>query len=179
MQRQTYNERGGYLTLPAVAGATVGHSLRLRGLTRDDQPQHAAHLQRLSPADRHSRFHSAISDEAIESYSRGLDWDRALIFGVFVDDTLRAVGELLTAPGDPDAEIAVSVETDYQHIGFGKQLVLALILAARATGVERIVIMFLHDNAGMAGLARDIGAEMESMQGVTVSVKTMPGAKAD
>lgn len=165
---------GDYLVLPSDSDVTAGHELRLRGLTAEDQPQHAAHLKRLSSEDRYSRFQGVVSDDAIDAYSRGLDWNRVLIFGVFVDRTLRAVGELLGEPGGAEAEIAVSVETDYQHIGFGKQLVLAMVLAARAIGVERIVISFLYDNSGMRGLAKDIGAEMKSMSGVTVSVKTMP-----
>ncbi|MDO5706324.1 MAG: GNAT family N-acetyltransferase [Paracoccus sp. (in: a-proteobacteria)] len=174
MMDQKHDSEGDYLVLPSDSEVTAGHDLRLRGLTAKDQPQHAAHLKRLSSEDRYSRFQGVVSDEAIDAYSCGLDWNRVLIFGVFVDGTLRAIGELLGDPGGADAEIAVSVETDYQHIGFGKQLVLAMVLAARATGVERIVISFLHDNDGMRGLAKDIGAEMQSMSGVTLSVKTMP-----
>ncbi|MDO5630338.1 MAG: GNAT family N-acetyltransferase [Paracoccus sp. (in: a-proteobacteria)] len=171
---QKDDENGGYLVLPSSAEVTHGHDLRLRGLVAEDQAQHAAHLKRLSSQDRYSRFQGAVSDETIDAYSSRLDWDTVLIFGVFVDGTLRAVGELLGTPGDRDAEIAVSVETEYQHIGLGKQLVLAMVLAARAIGVERIVISFLYDNSGMRGLAQDIGAEMESMEGVTISVKTLP-----
>ena len=156
------------------ASRIIGHDVRLRGLTGKDQPQHAAHLRRLAPEDRHARFHSTISDAAIDSYSEHLNWDSVLIFGVFVDGVLRAAGELLTEPGSPDAELAVSVEHDYQHLGFGKQLVLAMVLAARATGVERIVISFLHGNTDMRALARDLGAETQSIEGVAVSVKTMP-----
>lgn len=144
----------------------------LRGLTRRDQAQHAAHLLRLSREDRRSRFHVATKDEAVEAYSRGLDWQHDLIFGLFVDGILRGVGEMIRQ-GD-SAEISLSVEAQWQHSGFGRTLALALILAARRVGVTEINMSFLSDYRSMRALSRDLGAVSGPLAPVIDSVKTIP-----
>lgn len=147
----------------------------LRGLTRRDQRQHAAHLLRLSREDRRARFHVTTKDEAVEAYSRGLDWQRGLIFGLFVDGVLRGVGELI-GQGET-AEISLSVEAPWQHAGFGRTLALALILAARRTGVTEITMSFLSDNLPMRALSRDMGAVAGPLSTVIEAVKTIPPAQ--
>ena len=147
----------------------------LRGLTRRDQSQHAAHLLRLSREDRRARFHVSAKDEAVEAYSRGLDWQHDLIFGLFVDGILRGVGEMIRA-GDT-AEISLSVEAQWQHAGFGRTLALALVLAARRVGVTEINMSFLSDNRSMRALSRDLGAVSGPLATVIESVKTIPPAQ--
>ena len=149
----------------------------LRGLTRRDQAQHAAHLLRLTREDRRARFHVTTRDEAIEAYSRGLDWQHDLIFGLFVDGVLRGVGELIRE-GDA-AEISLSVEAPWQHGGFGRTLALALVLAARRVGVTEISMSFLSDNRSMRALSRDLGAVSGPLSSVIESVKTIPPARTE
>ena len=144
----------------------------LRGLTRRDQAQHAAHLLRLTREDRRARFHVTTKDEAVEAYSRSLDWQHDLIFGLFVDGVLRGAGELIRQ-GDA-AEIALSVEAPWQHGGFGRTLALALVLAARRVGVTEISMSFLSDNRSMRALSRDLGAVSGPLSSVKESVKTIP-----
>ena len=149
----------------------------LRGLTRRDQAQHAAHLLRLTREDRRARFHVTTRDEAIEAYSRGLDWQHDLIFGLFVDGVLRGVGELIRE-GDA-AEISRSVEAPWHHGGFGRTLALALVLAARRVGVTEISMSFLSDNRQMRALSRDLGAVSGPLSSVIESVKTIPPARTE
>ena len=149
----------------------------LRGLTRRDQAQHAAHLLRLTREDRYARFHVTTRDEAIEAYSRGLDWQHDLIFGLFVDGVLRGVGELIR-DGEA-AEISLSVEAPWQHGGFGRTLALALVLAARRVGVTEISMSFLSDNRPMRALSRDLGAVPGPLSSVIESVKTIPPARVE
>lgn len=151
---------------------TAPPGLVLRGLTRRDQAQHAAHLLRLSREDRRARFHVTTRDEAVEAYSRGLDWRHDLIFGLFVDGVLRGVGELIRQ-GDT-AEISLSVEAPWQHGGFGRTLALALILAARRTGITEISMSYLSDNRQMRALSRDMGAVAGPLAPVIELVKTIP-----
>lgn len=151
-----------------------GIPIKLRGLSPRDWQQHAAHLQRLTPEDRRSRFHSGMSDSAIEHYVRHIDWQRALIFGVFVRGKLRAVGELIPSRRGDEGEISVSVERAYQHAGIGRLLVLAMVLAARNIGLKAVRMIFFRDNDGMRALARNVGARSELSAGVMESVMTIP-----
>ncbi|MFD1796550.1 GNAT family N-acetyltransferase [Paracoccus aurantiacus] len=148
--------------------------VELRGLTSRDQPAHAAHLLRLSDRDRRARFHATAKDAAIEAYSRNLDWHKVLIFGLFVDGTLRGVGELLRDGDEPAAEISLSVESPWQRDGFGKTLLLALVLAARRVGITELTMSFLSDNISMRALSRDLGAVSGPLAPVIDSIKTIP-----
>ncbi|MBU3029903.1 GNAT family N-acetyltransferase [Paracoccus marinaquae] len=147
--------------------------LRLRGLTARDRRLHTAHLLRLSAEDRRARFHSAISDKAVIAYSRGLDWNHAWVFGAFVDGTLRGVGELVPLEGTDEGELSISVEKPYQHMGIGKMLTLALILAARRTGIGTVRMLYVHGNQRMRALARDLGAKTIAAPGVLEGVVTV------
>lgn len=148
--------------------------IRLRGLEARDQPAHAEHLLRLSPAARRARFHSALNDGAVAAYSQGIDWQHALIFGAFVDGTLRGVGELIPYPDRDEGEASFSIEADFQHIGIGKRLVLLTLLAARGSGLSRVHMDFIGDNQAMRRLARDVGAISGFSEGVIHAVKTLP-----
>lgn len=154
--------------------------LRLRGLSGRDRPLHTAHLLRLTPEDRRARFHSAIGDHAVIAYSRGLDWRHAWVFGAFVDGTLRGVSELVPLQARAEAELSVSVEKPYQHLGIGKMLLLALILAARRTGIRTIHMLYVRENDRMRALARDLGARTipgyDALEGV-VTVAEKPARR--
>lgn len=148
--------------------------IRLRGLEARDQQAHAAHLLRLSPASRRARFHSALNDGAVISYSQQIDWQHALIFGAFVDGMLRGVGELIPYPDRDEGEASFSIETDFQHMGIGKRLVLLTLLAARSSGLTRMHMDFIGDNQAMRRLARDVGAISGYSEGVVHAVKVIP-----
>ncbi|MDO5646369.1 GNAT family N-acetyltransferase [Paracoccus sp. (in: a-proteobacteria)] len=154
---------------PRGRALTTDRRVELRGLTPHDQPQHIDHLLRLSDSDRFSRFHHRMDDDRVRAYSNGLDWHNVLMFGVFVDGTLRGVAELLFSGNRDNAEIAISVERDWQHEGFGKLLVLSATLAARRIGIADLHMSFLQNNHGMRGLARDLGAEFEAADGVILT----------
>ncbi len=158
--------------MPVSSGHTP--HIRLRGLEERDQPAHAAHLLRLSPGARRTRFHSALSDDAVTAYSQGIDWRHVLIFGAFVDGMLRGVGELSPFPDRDEGEASFSIETDFQHMGIGKRLVLLTLLAARGSGLSQVHMDFIGDNLAMRRLARDVGAISGFSEGVVHAVKIIP-----
>lgn len=138
--------------LTALAG-----EIEIRGLNRQDAPLLAAHLKRLPPEARQSRFHAGINDQAIEDYVGRIDWHTTYVFGAMIDDMPCAVAELVPDTGRGEAEIAVSVEPGYQHLGLGRLLILAAMLAARHLGLKQLVLTYQNSNRGMRALLQEMG----------------------
>ena len=71
--------------------------------------------------------------------------------------------------GSTDCEFAVTVVDEWHGLGLARQLLEALMQAARARGFERMEGYILATNARMLGLAKRLGfAEVESPEGPTV-----------
>ena len=150
-----------------------GRPVLLRGLTARDSDLHREHLLRLSPEDRRLRFHGHAREALVEDYARRLDWRRLYMFGAFVEGELRGVGELIPLGTPGEAELAVSVEGPFQHLGLGKVLVLAVILAGRRIGLRHIHVDYLQENDAMRALARDASAETVLTAGVSQGIITL------
>lgn len=152
----------------------TGHPGRfqIRGLDRRDAPLLAAHLLRLSPEDRRTRFHGALHDDAVTAYVDRIDWRRAYVFGAIVGTELRGVAELIVE-SDSRGEIAVSVEPDFRHDGLGRLLVIAAMLAARRLGLKQLLLTYQPGNTPMVTLARDLGARTERRHQAVEAVITL------
>ncbi|MFV0385892.1 GNAT family N-acetyltransferase [Paracoccus sp. (in: a-proteobacteria)] len=153
---------------------SLNDRLDVRGLEARDAPRLAAHLLRLSPADRASRFHAGMSDSAIAAYVAQIDWKKVYIFGAFIRGTLRGVAELVPDQDAKSGEIAVSVETKVQHAGLGRLLVLAAMLAGRRIGATTLRLQYQPGNHTMRSLARDMGARMGKPGECVISLPPVP-----
>jgi GNAT superfamily N-acetyltransferase len=114
------------------------------------------HLLRLDPGSRRSRFGSPVNNFFIEQYaSRALSAD-AIVHGLFVDGTLRAVAELRPygKPFPFDAEAAFSVERPWQGLGIGTLLLERTILAAKNRHIRTIYLNCLAENQRMQAIAK-------------------------
>lgn len=114
------------------------------------------HLLRLDRDSRALRFCHRMSDEAIADYVAGIDWLTALLLGHYEHGALRAVGELRwSAPALPEmAELAVSVEKNWQNHGIGSDLVRRLAVMAQNRGICRLSMVYLTANARMRAIVR-------------------------
>lgn len=142
-----------------------GRTAVLRGLTRRDAEAYRAHLLRLSPQDRRLRFHGTTGEERVADYVRRLNWSRAFLFGIFIEDELRAVAELFPTTAD-EGELALSVETPFQHLGLGRVLFTALRIIGRIAGMQAIRLIWLPENRAMYRLTRRAGGATETLEGV-------------
>lgn len=127
-----------------------------------------SHLLQLSADDRYLRFGYIASDEQIERYVDGLDFDRDAIYGIFNRRLeLIAWAHLAFAPigpaasAKPTAEFGVSVLERARGRGFGARLFEHASLLARNRGIHTLVIQALSENAAMLRLARNAGATVE------------------
>lgn len=156
-----------------LIGSETGSRIYLRGLDHRDGRRHAQHLHRLSPDDRRLRFHNSMSDQALTTYTREVDWQKALAFGVFVDGILRGVAELMLDENSTEGEVSVSIEQQFQRAGLGRILVAAVIVIARKMHLTHLRMMYMRENGQMRALANAIGAGAMMVDGVTESVLTL------
>lgn len=124
--------------------------------------QHRAHLLRLAPEDRRLRFCRAVSDDFIHRYCDQIDRSQTTLVGCFVNGTLRGVAELVRIPeGVPvSAEIALSVESDFQAQGIGGKLLEKALLFARNRFVDTVHMISLRENESVQHLVRKFGANI-------------------
>lgn len=145
-----------------------------------------SHLLRLDRTDRRRRFAGFIADSGVERYVDGLPWGstRYMALGAFVDGTLRGAAECrLVGPRHaPEAELAFSVEQDFQRRGLGSELFRRMVSMTRNRGIRSIRIVTEPDNRGMHALARRHGMRLRAGQEVHGQMNLegpTPGSVAD
>jgi RimJ/RimL family protein N-acetyltransferase len=159
------NAQSSGLAVPAV-DCPSGEPARTgfnRRLWLSDAPAMCAHFSRLSSGDRYQRFAQHIDDGGIERFCRELSWLSTVLIGHFVEGELRGVGELRLSGLRPPltAELAISVEWDFQNRGIGTELFQRLIVLARNRRVRKIHMQCLMDNIRLRRIAARFGAQID------------------
>ncbi|HEX3499984.1 MAG TPA: GNAT family N-acetyltransferase [Stellaceae bacterium] len=114
------------------------------------------HLLRLSSADRRARFFAGVNDDYVDNHCRRLDALRAIVIGFFEDGVLRGAAELhLAGDFDGRAELAITVEGDWQGHHIGTELLGHAITVAENRGMRTIEMVCLIDNRRMEHVARN------------------------
>jgi GNAT superfamily N-acetyltransferase len=134
------------------------------------------HLLRLAPEDRHCRFAGLVSDARIAEYCANIDWFRAIIIGCFVGGTLRGVAELRL--DDPRlgwrAELAVTVEQEWQSRGIGTELLRRAIIVCRNRAIRSIYMICLVANRRMQRIARRFEGDLVVADGEAEAKVALP-----
>jgi GNAT superfamily N-acetyltransferase len=120
------------------------------------------HLLRLAPEDRYLRFTGLCDDATVARHADGLDKFRAVVVAWIEDGELRGAAELLRfdPPGATHAELAVTVEKDWQDKGIGTELLRRALTIARNRGLDRIFMICLAENSRMRHLAEKFRGRM-------------------
>ena len=121
-----------------------------------------AHLLRLSGADRMARFDASTNDAGVRAYFRRLTWPQTRLIGCFVDGVLRGAVELQTfshAGAAADAELALSVEREFQGLRLGEGLVRRGLLIARNRWIRRVVMLSSPSNRRLHRIAHRLGGQ--------------------
>jgi len=127
--------------------------------------QIAQHLQALSKEDRYLRFGYSASDEMIERYVAGLNFERDEIFGIY-NRRLKLIAMAhmafsLETDFSSCAEFGVSVLAHARGRGYGASLFDRAVMHARNEGVEMMFIHALSENTAMLNIARKSGAILQ------------------
>ncbi|WP_336490723.1 GNAT family N-acetyltransferase [Methylobacterium nigriterrae] len=146
--------------------AAIG-PVSVRRLWPSDRAAIVDYFLRLDPETRANRFMGAVSEAGVRAYAASAVTADGLMFGAFVDGTLRGLGELRPAgprpPGrvlGPDAEAAFAVERAFRRNGLGAALFARITHAARNRGVSDLHVRCLSRNGPMRGLAAKLGAAL-------------------
>jgi GNAT superfamily N-acetyltransferase len=132
-----------------------------RALWTFDRDDYAAHLKRLSPEDRRSRFQFAASDAQIDAHVEKFLAGGGHVIGWFADGELRGAAEVALLGDGTAAEAAFEIEPGWRGRGIGAELVDRALLWARNRGVKRLLIHTTRSNTAMLRAARRNGAVFE------------------
>ncbi len=137
----------------------------IRSLGENHRGRIEKHLLSLDGQDRYLRFGYAASDEQIQRYVAGLNFERDEIFGIYNRSlVLLAMAHLAYAPGEECsscAEFGVSVLKSARGRGYGSRLFERAAMHARNDHVSMMFIHALSENTAMLKIARNAGAVVE------------------
>jgi GNAT superfamily N-acetyltransferase len=138
-----------------------GEALTIRPIEITDADGLAAFFTRLSPHTVYFRFFSPVRRPPRAALLRLADVDhrrREALVALRGDDIV-AVARYDGRPDSSSAEIAVTVEDDWQHRGVGSALATRLAKLARGRGYEQFVATMLPDNRAAVGLVRKLSPD--------------------
>ena len=163
--------------------ATVAPIVPIRSLGPRHRERIAQHLKALDRQDRYLRFGYSATDEHIQRYVDGLDFERDDIFGIYNRNLeLIAMAHLAFArePAHPScAEFGVSVLKKARGRGLGTRLFLRAAVRARNEGVQMLFIHALNENTAMIRIARKSGAVLERAGSETDAYLRLPRGTLD
>jgi GNAT superfamily N-acetyltransferase len=144
------------LSLPVVPIRSLGPRHRTRI---------AQHLLALDDSDRYLRFGYLASDEQINRYAEGLNFERDEIYGIYNRKLqLIAMAHLAVSDNPAEsthAEFGVSVLKAARGRGYGARLFDRAVMHARNEGRDTMFIHALSENTAMLNIARKAGASVE------------------
>lgn len=142
--------------------ASHTNGIPIRKLWQGDLDAFRAHLLRLDETTRRQRFGGAVSDDFLIHYAETAFRLESVIYGAFVDGTLRAAAELrnLAEIWSPEAEAAFSVEPGWQDAGLGTRLMDRILIVARNRSIRKLYMVCLRENQRMRHLAEKYEARM-------------------
>lgn len=142
--------------------ASHANGIPIRKLWHGDLDAFRAHLLRLDENTRRQRFGGAVSDDFLIHYAETVFRVESVIYGAFVNGTLRAAAELrnLAEIWSPEAEAAFSVEADWQDEGLGTRLMDRILIVAQNRSIQKLYMVCLKENQRMRHLAEKYDARL-------------------
>ena len=152
-------------------------------LSPDHLPQIRQHLKDLTEHDRYLRFGYTATDDHINRYVDGLNFDRDEIYGIFNSDLeIIAMAHLALMKKNGNAassEFGVSVAAYARGRGYGARLFERAVIHARNEKIYQMYIHALSENAPMIRIARKGGARIERDGSETEAYLSLPKRDLD
>jgi GNAT superfamily N-acetyltransferase len=155
----------------------------IRSLGPSHRARIASHLLALDADDRYLRFGYLATDEQVERYVAGLNFERDDIFGIY-NRKLELIAMAHLALADQAehkscAEFGVSVLKKARGRGYGSRLFERAVIHARNEGVDLMFIHALTENKAMLKIAANAGATLERAGSETDAFLRLPPATLD
>ena len=146
-----------------------GQPLVIRPIRPEDEPQHRAFIESLSPSDLRLRFFSSRRDLPRSEIARltQIDYAREMAFIAVQTGTdgvphTMGVVRALSDPDNIEAEFAIIVRSDQQSRGLGAVLLRKMVGYLKARGTQRMVAIVRSDNRAMLELADSVGCIVDA-----------------
>ena len=143
-----------------------GRRVTLRPIRPEDEPQHLAFLERLTPEDIRMRVFYSRRTIARSELARltQIDYEREMAFlatapGEQGEETL-GVARATADPDNIEAEFGIVIRSDLKGGGLGTRLMDKLIGYLRTRGTQVLMSEVLVENADMLDLAERLGFEV-------------------
>ena len=141
-----------------------GSTVLIRPVRRTDARLLADGFARLSPQSRRMRFlgtKTTLSAAELRYFTEVDHHDHEAIGALSADGRGVGIARYVRDADDPQAaEMAVTVVDDWQGRGLGTELLTQLTGRARCEGVLRFTALAAAENVAVAGLLRNLGAEL-------------------
>jgi len=140
-----------------------GSEVLIRPIRADDKTMEQDFVQHLSPDSRYRRFMSTLKElpPGKLKYLTEVDYVRHLALVAIVRqgecDIEIGVARYIAGPSGTDCEFAIAIDDEWQGSGVAGILMLTLIDAARARGMQRMEAFILSGNDKMIKFARQLG----------------------
>jgi len=141
-----------------------GETIVLRPIRPEDEPQHRAFVEQLTPGDLRLRFFYSRRELPRSELARltQIDYSREMAFiavrrDAGGDEQTLGVVRASTDPDNIEAEFAIVVRSDLKGRGLGHLLLDKMIRYLRGRGTGRVVGFVLHENLAMRDLAMSNG----------------------
>lgn len=155
----------------------------IRSIGPSHGPRIEKHLLALEPHDRYLRFGYVASDEQVQRYVAGLNFERDDIFGIYNRKLELIAMAHLALSIDPElkscAEFGVSVLKHARGRGYGARLFDRAVIHSRNEGVSMMFIHALSENTAMLNIARKAGAVIERDGSESEAYLKLPPADLD
>lgn len=132
-----------------------------RKLRASERAKLRAHFLRLDPGERRLRFFGGVGDEFIDLYCERALASGCVVLGCFIAGELRAVGELHEHAGRSAADVAITVEAEYQDRGIGTEMLRRIVNLARNRLLKRLHLVCLAENTKMRAVAAKLGGRLK------------------
>lgn len=149
-----------------------GDPVVIRPIRPEDEPQLVRLHQALSERSVYLRYFQPLKLSHRTAHDRltricFIDYDReiALVVERKKNDgtaEIIAIGRLTKLRGRNEAELAVLVDDQNQHLGMGTELYRRLITVAREEKLDRVVSTILEENRDMLGICQKLGFSLQT-----------------
>ncbi len=160
------------LPYPAELAETLtfrGEPLTLRPIRPEDEGQHRAFLEQLTPEDIRMRLFYTRRELPRSELARltQIDYSREMAFvaeRTLADGGRETLGTVRTVsdPDNVEAEFAIIVRSDLKRGGLGLLLLDKIVRYARRRGLARLIGGVLSENTGMRELAKQCGFTLDA-----------------